>query len=238
MIRGANSAQHGESWDLIPWLVNGRLSDAERAAVEAHLPDCEQCRREVDAQRHLREAIAEDNRIDCVPSASLQRLWVRIDAGESEEGALRPEPNSRRSPVQRRPDPWVGTRWLVAAVVVEAIGLGIFGAAWLSSSASQPTPTAEYRTVTSPAGAPPAGAVVRAVFAGGLTLAEMQNLLRDAGLRIVSGPTEAGVYSLAPAQPMDATHVAGALARLRAAHGVRFAEPIGDLALDAAGAPR
>jgi hypothetical protein len=61
------------------------------------------------------------------------------------------------------------------------------------------------------------------VFAPTVTLSELQALLDDAHLKIVSGPTEAGVYSLA----MSASpSVDWSLRRLRAHEVVRFAESV------------
>ena len=37
---------HDKVWELIPWFVNGRLSEDDAAAVEAHLAECERCRDE------------------------------------------------------------------------------------------------------------------------------------------------------------------------------------------------
>ena len=70
----------------------------------------------------------------------------------------------------------------------------------------------------------PAGAVIRAVFAPTVTLSELQSLLDDAHLRIVSGPTEAGVYSLAMSGPQS---IDWSLRKLRGHDTVRFAESIG-----------
>ena len=80
-----------------------------------------------------------------------------------------------------------------------------------------------YYTVTA-AAVPQAGAVIRAVFAPTVTLSELQSLLDDAHLRIVSGPTEAGVYSLAMSGPQS---VDWSLHKLRGHDTVRFAESIG-----------
>jgi hypothetical protein len=54
-----------------------------------------------------------------------------------------------------------------------------------------------------------------------MTLSELQTLLSDAQLRIVAGPTEAGVYSLAPTATLA---TASSLEILRRHAGVRFAE--------------
>jgi hypothetical protein len=83
--------------------------------------------------------------------------------------------------------------------------------------------SADYFTVTSTP-PPMSGVVIRAVFTPTVTLAQLESILKDAGLRIVSGPTEAGVYSLA----MDGSGSPQAsLSRLRTHEGVRFAEPVG-----------
>jgi hypothetical protein len=57
-----------------------------------------------------------------------------------------------------------------------------------------------------------------------VTLSELQSLLDDAHLRIVSGPTEAGVYSLAMSGPQS---IDWSLHELRGHDTVRFAESIG-----------
>jgi hypothetical protein len=80
----------------------------------------------------------------------------------------------------------------------------------------------QYHTVTTPV--PRAqGEVIRTVFSPTITLAEVQAILEESGLRIVSGPTEAGVYSLAA---KSGRPVGASLAILRANAKVRFAESI------------
>ena len=77
-----------------------------------------------------------------------------------------------------------------------------------------------YHTVTNPR--PQVhGEVIRAVFSPAITLIELQAILDEAQLRIVSGPTEAGVYSLAP---NSSRPVSSSLALLRRHTSVRFAE--------------
>jgi hypothetical protein len=76
-----------------------------------------------------------------------------------------------------------------------------------------------YTVTTSTARAP--DEVIRAVFSPTVTLVELQTILDAAGLRIISGPTEAGVYALAAnsRRPVNSS-----LALLRANGKVRFAE--------------
>jgi hypothetical protein len=63
--------------------------------------------------------------------------------------------------------------------------------------------------------------VIRAVFLPTITLVELQAILDEAQLRIISGPTEAGVYSLAANSRRP---VSTSLALLRGHPKVRFAE--------------
>jgi len=87
---------------------------------------------------------------------------------------------------------------------------------WMRTRAAAP----DYYTVTTPTAHAP-GEVIRAVFSPTITLDELQGILDEAQLRIVSGPTEAGVYSLAAKSNRPVT---SSLALLRGHAKVRFAE--------------
>src|SRR6188768_2329152 len=74
------SMNHATAWNLIPWFVNGRASDRDREALEAHLTLCADCRAEIEAQRGLMNAMQTTPVVESMPHASLQKLWQRIDA--------------------------------------------------------------------------------------------------------------------------------------------------------------
>lgn len=193
-------ALHRRAWEAIPWLVNGRIDGAERAALASHLGECRDCREELALQQRLHDELARAPTPAVDADAGLARLWQRIDA----QAAMQPAAPARA---------WV--RWLAAAAVLEGVAL----AALIGASVATPEP--QYRTLSAP---PPAAAphAIRAVFAADLPLGELHRLLDAADLQIVAGPSEVGVYTLAP-RP-DARHDA-ALERLRADARVRFAEP-------------
>jgi hypothetical protein len=112
--------------------------------------------------------------------------------------------------------PWQGL--MAASVAVMALALSLLAAdRWLQYRAHS---SADYFTVTTPTARAP-DEVIRAVFSPTVTLVELQAILDQAGLRIISGPTEAGVYSLAATsrEPVNSS-----LALLRANAKVRFAE--------------
>ena len=110
-------------------------------------------------------------------------------------------------------------RWqglMAASVAVMAVALSWLAAdRWMQSRAAP-----RYFTVTTAAPHAP-GEVIRAVFSPAITLTELQTILDAAQLRIVAGPTEAGVYSLAA---NSSRSVSSSLALLRQHSEVRFAE--------------
>jgi anti-sigma factor RsiW len=201
---------HAQAWDLIPWYVNGRAAEDERADIEQHLAQCGECRVEVEAQRRVMAEMKGAPLIESMPHASLQKLWARIDA--TPESSAQP----RRSGAPRQT-----VRWLAAAAIVEAVLLGVLAVYALPT---QQQSAAEFRTVSNASTAVGAPGV-RAVFSPALTLGELQTLLERSKLTIVAGPSEAGVYTLAPVEPGG--DLRAALTTLRAHPAARFAELVG-----------
>lgn len=199
---------HKHAWELIPWYVNGTVSDARRDGLLHHLEQCSQCRNEVEAQRALMQGMKTRPQVEAMPHASLQKLMTRIDS--------EPVPQRATPPRASRT-----LRWLTAAVVLQALMLGAL-ATLLLRSPRAPAP-ATYETVSSPVAAS-GTASVRAVFAPDMTLGELQALLERAHLRIVNGPTPEGVFSLATTTAEDDPRQA--LMTVRAHPAARFAEPI------------
>ena len=119
---------HAEAWALLPWLANGRIAAADREWVEAHVQGCAECRAELAAQRLVasqvnREESAAPPPVGSDEQRSFNKLWARIEAAETVSmpatgttGVAVPVPRSSRT-----------VRWLAAAVVVQAIGLGVLG---------------------------------------------------------------------------------------------------------------
>jgi hypothetical protein len=105
-----------------------------------------------------------------------------------------------------------------ASVAITAIAVSVLAVDHFLQHRNNLAP--DYRTVTSTIPRP-RDEVIRAVFAANITLVDLQSLLDEAQLRIVAGPTEAGVYSLAATsrRPVNVS-----LALLRGHSSVRFAE--------------
>jgi hypothetical protein len=207
---------------LLPWFVTARLEPAEAARVESHLLSCAACRRDVEQQRTLGTWIRGDSRDE--PTAwqpSFEKLMSRIDA--TERAMQSPALPAGAVPVTHRARV---PRWLVAAVVLQAIGLGILGSVlW---QRSDETLAAQYRTLSSPPVAPGTfRPQIRVVFAPATTVREVADVLGTIGARIVDGPSPSGAYSLALSRPRPSADLVGtSIARLRADSRVVFAEPI------------
>jgi hypothetical protein len=209
-----NSAEHHEVSALIPWYVNDTLEDLQRDRVDSHVAACALCRNDLGVHQRIFEGIGAQPALDYMPVASLKRLQARLDAVQAQGDSAQMAP---LEPARSESSPWRG--WIAASIAAMAVAIGALATdRWVQFEARGEQ--ANYHTVTS--AAPRArGEVIRAVFSPTITLVQLQSLLDEAQLNIVSGPTEAGVYSLASNSTLT---VRSSLALLRQHATVRFAE--------------
>lgn len=201
----SSSIEHQHAFELLPWLVNGRLEGRERDAVEAHLRNCLPCRRELKEQQRLRAALLEHPAVHISPQTSFDRLTRRL--AEPEAATVRPA---------ARPFAAFARFAAVGAAGVALLGLLL----WLVPR--EPQPGNLYRTLANSAAA--GAARVDVVFADSTTAAEREHVVADVGGEIVAGPTELGRYTVL----LDGAHsgdgdVADVLRRLNHDPHVRFA---------------
>jgi hypothetical protein len=206
---------HEEVTALIPWYVNGSLGEHERERLDTHLPLCANCRDAVAQEQRIYRGVSAEPAVEYMPAASLKRLQARLDALDATASGTAPAAIPAADAQRRRSMPWQGL--MAASVAVMAVALSWLAAdRWTQSRTRAPN----YFTVTTAAPHVP-GEVIRAVFSPAITLTELQAILDAAQLRIVAGPTEAGVYSLAANSRRP---VSSSLALLRQHSEVRFAE--------------
>lgn len=195
------------AWEAMPDALQDGLTPQQRDWLDAHLAGCGSCRAQFAQQQRLQRAMSLPAGVELDVEAGLQRLFSRID---------NPDLEATRDPV--RTSGWAG-RALVAAVLLQAIGLGVMGTKlW---SLEQPAPA--YRTLSEAAAPSPAGSI-RLVPDPAMTVADWDALLQANGLRVSAGPNDVGGYTVVPL-----TEVAGREAlvqRLRSAPGIRLAEPV------------
>lgn len=195
------------AWEAMPDALQDALTSPQHEWLEGHLAACDACRTQFGQQRRLQRALRLPAETPPDMEAGLQRLLARIDAPAIAEA---------RDPL--RPAGWAG-RALVAAVLVQAIGLGAMGAKLWTL---QPV-AAEYRTLSQEAAPTPAGSI-RLVPDPAMPLADWDALLHANGLRVVEGPNAVGAYTVVPLAASGGGDAL--LQRLRSARGIRLAEPV------------
>lgn len=211
---------HLRVWALLPSVVNGTASADERSDVERHLSGCPACREELAFQQRLYTAMTA-SRATVGPDleAGLERLLERIG---QHPGAQSP-PRARRG----------AQRWSASALaygLAALLVLGAGGTALFRSGLGDAVRPAAYRTLSS--GSPgleqprAPRATIRLVVDDTMPIGRLQALLTSLGLQIVGGPGANGIYSLAPAAGAGTANLDRQIDTLRAAPGVRFAEPI------------
>lgn len=175
---------------LLPWYATGRLSEAERARVEAHLAAHPAARANLDAARAEHgDAVALNENLATPGAGALERLMGRIAA---ESG---PSRAPGRSWVERLGG-WIDAlspramgavaAGFLAIVVIQAITIGALvkdgGPAYETASGN----------VAAPAGEP----VIVIAFAPTATAEAITSLLTEAGAILVDGPRAGGLYGL------------------------------------------
>jgi hypothetical protein len=191
---------HGRAFELLPWLVNGTLTGAERHAVEEHVRACIACRRELKEQQRLSAAVLARRTADVSAEAGLRALDSQLDAGA---GRWR-------------------VRYASAApfAIAAAAGLAVLAVlVWFT-----PLPGIDGTPYSTLATTSTSDAVLLdVVFSEDATSADMQALLDSFGGEIVAGPSDIGRYTVRVREPGDDAEVRNLLDTLAADTRVRFA---------------
>ncbi|WP_426683118.1 zf-HC2 domain-containing protein [Xanthomonas translucens pv. undulosa] len=202
-----NECSH--AWELMPWVLQTSTTEEQHEWLIAHLAKCASCSAEFAQQSRLRMAMSLPSDVPVDAEAGLQRLLGRLDA---------PEP--QRLPARVRAS-WT-TRALVAAALVQAVGLGVLG---VRLSASDQGQGSSYRTLSETA-QPLAADAIRVVPDTRMTLGDWDAVLYKLKLRVVAGPNGAGAYTVVPVQAGAPAQPQRSVQQLRATPGIRLAEPI------------
>lgn len=193
------------AWEAMPWVLQDSAPPEQSRWLTEHLAQCAACRDEFAQQSKLRLALALPTEVELDPEAGLKKLLGRIDAAEAEPARA-----------SARAGGWM-TRALVAAVLVQALGIGVLGIKLWAEGNNQP-----YRTLSAPT-QPVAAGAIHVVPDASMKLADWNTLLHALQLQVIGGPNDVGAYTVVPAP--SAPTPRDALQQLRAAHGIRLAEP-------------
>src|SRR5687768_14780923 len=107
---------HEQCWETIPWVVNGRASEAEQRTVLAHAEDCGECRDELARQRALHSRMRGNDDVIAAPNASWQKLLAQIDE----------QPVNERLQTYRIKRPWLVAALWVQLVAIAALTGALF----------------------------------------------------------------------------------------------------------------
>lgn len=194
------------AWEVMPHGFQGNLTRQQAGWLDDHMAGCDACREQYAYEQRLQRAMSRPAGVPMDEEAGLQRLLARIDG-----------PGVPKDWTSWRPAGWA-ERALVAAVLLQAIGLGVMGSMLWSMD-----PSPAYRTFSREDAPMPPGSI-RLVPDPRIEVADWNELLQVHGLRVVAGPNEAGAYTVAPLS--DAARRDALVRRLRATDGIRLAEPV------------
>ncbi len=150
----------------LPWLVNDSLDDEERDALQATVEASPELQRERDFLAALRSSVKQQQ-----PEAPLELGWRRL----------------QRDIHRERKPKGVSASWRAAAVAASLLLLVQSLVVWLPREG-----TDQYRPLSS--GTQVSTLQVR--FVDSASEANIRQLLREQHLRIVDGPSAAGLYRL------------------------------------------
>jgi hypothetical protein len=216
---------HQRVSELLPWYVNGSLSQRERERVEGHHAVCRRCQEEERASRRTAEAVQGAGEVAPTPHpVQFQRVLARIEEAEREEtahGAWRRLAAPFRALIDATPRPLRGALVAQVAVILMLVGVLVWP---VRSGPRSAQPPAVYRTLSDP-GAPAAPALrLRVMFSPKATERQIRGLLLGVRGEITGGPSPLGVYTLSV--PAEGEPVQAVLARLRSEPQVVLAEPV------------
>lgn len=213
-----------EAARLLPWFVAGVLAPEDNARVQEHLHECALCAADERREQRIQALVGEEPAMEPAQQPGLQKLLARIDEYEQtlSESEEQPATVSEPAPlaVPQRPG---YVRWLAAAVVIQAVGLGVL-ATLLWERTGEQLRVPRFTTLSTPMPEAGAGPHLRVVFAPSMTVDELRRLLESVSAMVAAGPSASGVYTLGFTDPKSSAQPA--LEKLRADPRVLFAEPL------------
>lgn len=181
-------------WELIPWYVNGSLSQAETAEVEAYSADCEDFALEIERQRELAKNVAALDPPDYSASRSWEILSAQIAAEE-------------RSKHPKR------SIWGFLPEIPRGLAVGgALAAVLLVAVIAQDPDGGGFQTLTNQEQTDPLAIKFQTVSE--LDPVKLQEILADRDLILVEGPSETGIYRAVAAAGTDVDAMANALTAL------------------------
>ena len=159
--------------ELLPWLVNGTLSDEERQDIESHLEICQTCQQEVLLLQKMRAQV-KDSPSQSPGEVGLNRLLKEV---QRERTALKAS-----SLLQPK---WWRTGLAIAASLIIFVQAGLLIDAWYLSKPVMPL-----------AGPQLSGSILQISFVPTATEAEIRQVVNIVHGTFVDGPSQLGIYRI------------------------------------------
>ena len=175
-MTGRPELDHNTVHELLPWLANGSLAEAERDGAESHVRSCIVCRRELKELERLRLAVRSHPTLHLSAEGGLDRLQRQLDR----EAARRPVPRD------------AGYAPFFRFAAVASVGVAFLGVLlWLAPNVPN---QAGYATLATQSATQ--RAQIDLIFNQQTAVADIQALLQTVDGEIVAGPSELGRYSV------------------------------------------
>ncbi len=216
---------HQKIRELIPWYVNGTLSELELDAMNVHIQTCAECRREIECEIRLapffRVQPQQLEQLENKREEISDQLFRNIDASIAKsqppmrepvvEPVVVPLKNRAQSPNhkasrQHKTALKPQNKWIWALVAATVFGVGV--PSFLLGRYTQEAP---YVALTTPSSY--SGGVVQVVFDADVSDAEIARVIAESQAHSLSQPSPNRVYRLAPAPGTDAEELSRQLRR-------------------------
>lgn len=187
-----NLAEKNTVDELIPWFVNGSLSETEMNAVNNEITDSPQFSEQVDDDLKLAEKVnresAEVKKLLAMQPAALAKLKKQINYSENKKtwyelalSYFTPKP--------------IFALAISSVAAIFVVGYYPFATDRDMQTGPQTEYQQEYQTLTT-APVNQEGVVLQIIFKPETTEIEMRSLLLESEGKLLSGPTTSGVYRL------------------------------------------
>ncbi len=200
----------GAPWDLIPWYVNGTLSDAESALVERYRDADPAFAAEIERETGVAAKVCMLEDVEDAQARSWETLRARIEA---EEAARTPVSDKRAWWTNMLPSGRQG-------FALAGFACAVMIAAFVVTGQNPGSDGEEFRTLT---GDPvEGGPAIKFRAAADLDRAVLEQVLAARGLTLIDGPSDTGVYRAGASGETDLESAADALMQ---APEILFAAP-------------
>lgn len=206
----AEILSHEQVSALLPWLINGSLSENEKDALMEHANSCLDCRREAKQLKALQAALSRESALSSVPRPKLSRMMKRIEEYED---------CRTFNPVARLMD--YCTRNRRSLLAAQGVAIVVIVALFMWPATNEP----QFRTLTQIENLS-SGSYIRTVFKPGISESDLMQFMANYDLDVVSGPSARGVYTLGTQRTLSSKEIDKLALALRGNPEVLFAESL------------